>query len=220
MTFGVVRGGNMPPEWPIIVGEIVHNLRSALDHLVWELVIVETGKSPVTNKTGFPVFVDQDGFNGRGKDPFLKGVGIEPMAFIETTQPFATGERKDSPLWHLHELSNWDKHRSIYVTGASSADPSIETVGQITPNTMISFRAPGPFENGTVMFKFSGPLGMHVKAKFAFHIAVKEPPLLGGLRLIDSLWACGQRVDCIVAVASKHFTEWQRLALQRRTPAV
>ena len=35
------RGGRpaMPVQWPIEVGEFVHNLRSALDHLVWQLAV-------------------------------------------------------------------------------------------------------------------------------------------------------------------------------------
>ena len=33
------------PEWGLILGDMVHNLRSALDHLVWQLVLLN-GEKP------------------------------------------------------------------------------------------------------------------------------------------------------------------------------
>jgi hypothetical protein len=31
----------MDPQWSLLVGDVVHNLRSALDHLAWQLVILD-----------------------------------------------------------------------------------------------------------------------------------------------------------------------------------
>src|SRR5687768_7257025 len=42
--------------WGVQVGEIIHNWRSALDHVVWELVVSHTGSEPTSNKTCFPIF--------------------------------------------------------------------------------------------------------------------------------------------------------------------
>jgi hypothetical protein len=36
------------PMWGVRIGEIVHNLRSALDHVVWELVILAARQPPVS----------------------------------------------------------------------------------------------------------------------------------------------------------------------------
>ena len=63
MTVKVVDLGSPDPMWSVRVGEIVHDFRSALDHLVWELA----GRpSPRTAKTQFPIFESQVGFEGRG----------------------------------------------------------------------------------------------------------------------------------------------------------
>lgn len=33
-----------PLRWSVTLGDALHNLRSALDHLIWQLVILNTGK--------------------------------------------------------------------------------------------------------------------------------------------------------------------------------
>src|SRR5690242_15811946 len=45
-----------PPIWSVLVGECLHNLRSALDYMIWDLVILETGAPPVVTKSQFPIF--------------------------------------------------------------------------------------------------------------------------------------------------------------------
>jgi hypothetical protein len=40
-----------PPRISVVVGEIVHDLRSALDHLAWQLTL----PAKRTNHTGFPI---------------------------------------------------------------------------------------------------------------------------------------------------------------------
>src|SRR5262245_55828519 len=83
----------------VIAGEIVHDMRSALDHLVWELVIKETGAPPTTNKTQFPIFITREGYDSkRGERSLLHGVGTRAKAIIRSLQPFETGEDRDSPL--------------------------------------------------------------------------------------------------------------------------
>lgn len=44
-------------DWGVSIGEIAHNLRSALDGLVWQLALLKTkGKAPAGN-TQFPIFL-------------------------------------------------------------------------------------------------------------------------------------------------------------------
>lgn len=111
------------PVWGVRVGEIVHNLRSALDHAIWELVLLHTGSPPAKGtKNQFPIFDTKAGFDARGVPQFLRGVHPKAIDLIRSEQPFpaqdgGTGEDIKSPLWHLHELSNHDKHRTLHVTG-------------------------------------------------------------------------------------------------------
>lgn len=199
---------SIPVVWGVLIGELIHNFRSALDHLVWELVILETGAPPVANKTQFPVFLTEAGFNNKRRgENFLHGVGTEAKAIIKSLQPYSTGEGEDSPLWHLHELSNWDKHRTIYLTQALTESVSIEAPGNLIKG-LFAFPT-GPLEDGTVLggvqfidrpeIPFVDWIGqVDVKFHFTTHIGFKHPPLLEGQNIEPTLAAMGSRVIAIV----------------------
>src|SRR5690349_10931904 len=59
------------PLWSAITGEIIHNLRCALDYIVYQLVILNTGATPITSKNQFPIFKTEPGFNSRGVPTML-----------------------------------------------------------------------------------------------------------------------------------------------------
>lgn len=106
------------PMWGVQVGEIIHNLRSALDHTVNHLVIPDP-----KSKNQFPIFKSVGWFEQDGVCKFLNGVSSKAVDLIRSEQPLpkedgGTGEGELSPLWHLKELSDADKHRLIHVTGA------------------------------------------------------------------------------------------------------
>ena len=51
VTGEIVRPMSDPLMLAVLLGDAVHNLRSALDHLIWQLVLLNTGK-PVAGKRG------------------------------------------------------------------------------------------------------------------------------------------------------------------------
>jgi hypothetical protein len=103
-----------PPIWGVIVGDFCHNLRSALDHLVYEL-------SGHRRMTQFPIFTSIDDYLvpddcGRIKrDQLLRGVPERDRAIIDGYQPYQRGAENAShdPLAILSSLNNADKHRVI-----------------------------------------------------------------------------------------------------------
>lgn len=126
------------PMWPsIISGDYAHNLRSALDHLVWQLVKVSGAKPGPWNS--FPIYGNKDDFirdvkeraKKRGPGP-LAGIDKRgPIwALIESCQPYTHTElppwlpsdiaNRDrwpprfSNLAILTALNNVDKHRTIH----------------------------------------------------------------------------------------------------------
>jgi hypothetical protein len=212
-----------PLEWGVLVGEILHNLRSALDHLVWELVILETGEAPKprkpgsTTKTGFPIFETPGGYDGdRGERLMLHGVGAPARALIRSEQPFHTGEDVASPLWHLHVLSNFDKHRTLHVTGASLHRLQL-IYPPMPPDVRIKIRIlespePGPIEHGTVLHRALLSTTRHplppgerkVKVNnFELGVAFdRASPEVAGSAVIPVLGAIGVRVDKILKRAA------------------
>jgi hypothetical protein len=140
----------------VVVGDVVHNLRSALDHAVWQLVL-SNGGAP-DRRTVFPILRSTREYQERGRAA-LHGVSPTAESFVEAVQPFHTPDETLAPeasfLWVLNEMSNWDKHRVINVTAARIAGWTVTMTGGLTRN-FVSAGMPnpaafGPVEDGEVM---------------------------------------------------------------------
>lgn len=105
-----------PLAWAIVIGEIAHNLRSCLDHMVWQLALTQV---PVPyNKTEFPIFIKSADYNRKGLGN-IRDLPAPQKTFIEGLQPYHRGNDAHSdPLWLLHELNNTDKHRLLPIVNA------------------------------------------------------------------------------------------------------
>lgn len=103
-----------------IVGEVVHSLRSALDHTAWQLVL-DNGGSPDEN-TRFPILKVAPSADRHGRHPpphIAGGVSDKALAIIEETQPYRRFPDfvETDALYVLHRLSIIDKHRHIAIKG-------------------------------------------------------------------------------------------------------
>ena len=96
-------------EYSVRFGEILYNLRSALDQLIWQLVHANY-KSP-NHRNEFPIFDDESRFNNAVKTK-LAGVSQQSLARIREMQPFRKND-KWTALKTLHVFCNIDKHRSV-----------------------------------------------------------------------------------------------------------
>lgn len=66
---------------------VSHNLRSALDHMVWDLVLLNGG-TPDSN-TEFPIYWDGAKYSLKGQDSRkLSGVSPQAADLIEQSRPF------------------------------------------------------------------------------------------------------------------------------------
>lgn len=77
-----------PLEWSAIVGDLVHNLRAALDLLICELVRGE-GRL-VTDKTGFPIAKGAKEFKS-GYQQKLQGASNEVVQIVKRLKPYKGG---------------------------------------------------------------------------------------------------------------------------------
>jgi hypothetical protein len=119
--------------WGVLVGEIVHNLGSALDNLIWELAQPLPSPPPASasskmrgrdkrlrNSIGFPYTKERKDWTGNCAsylhfipDPAIRTVLEEAQAFFAWEK---TGTDPDTfPLELIHELWNRDKHRTVNV---------------------------------------------------------------------------------------------------------
>jgi hypothetical protein len=109
--------------WGLITGDVVHNLRGALDHLVWQLARFHCrgGEPRNAEKVQFPLRdkrpppgTPPENF---ARDEVLLDVAPEHRAIIEGYQPYNGGYTQGGfityPFYWLREFSNRDKHRVI-----------------------------------------------------------------------------------------------------------
>lgn len=104
-----------------IVGEIVHDLRSALDHLAWQL----TEPTRRGRDTGFPIFSSAWGPGETSEAQFLarvEGMSPDAVAVIQRLQPRQPGPPVDEQnlLGRLHRMNLEDKHRLLNVLGGAA----------------------------------------------------------------------------------------------------
>lgn len=107
-----VKGGKEPPlRLSFIIGDCIHNLRSILDNLVWQLGNL-SGCSPQTlEHIYFPVCETSVNFTTKLK--LLNCLPQPAIDIIESLQPYQGGNDPHlHPLWILNRLWNDDKHRS------------------------------------------------------------------------------------------------------------
>lgn len=116
--------GSIPSNWVAVIGEILFNLRSALDLAVYELTVWEKG-TPL-KQTEFPIFDDEDAFfklkkNGdsaHGSGLYkIRGLRQDTIDGITSIQPFNTRKLYGGVafLSLLQEMNIIDKHRELHV---------------------------------------------------------------------------------------------------------
>lgn len=127
--FHVFRIGPIPSQLADIqvdaalrVGDAVHDFRSALDHLVWQLSLAGTeGAEPSRpRRVQFPISSSPEDY-GRARTTALSDVSREAQDVLESYQPYhgAAGrpDNYSGPYVHqltlLQQLSNADKHRLL-----------------------------------------------------------------------------------------------------------
>lgn len=170
------------PDWGLIIGDCLHNARTALDYLLVRLVAYVTGDDPLEIKTlSFPIFDDPDDFASRvgslrKKHPVLNAY----VTRIEELQPFNNGNVaiwgiRDLPgvrwmprlallpaaLARLSDLDNIDKHRVVHAAWVGGVFH-----GHPFPGIPADFRlkestgSGGPFEDGAKVgsLRFETPL--------------------------------------------------------------
>lgn len=167
---------DLPPEWSLIVGDMLHNMRSALDNLAYALVVAHSGK-PTEQEARNIQFLVCDG-PGEFKDRcarYLGKMSTGTQATIEGLQPYnAVTPGYRHPLSVVRDLSNVDKHRHIILTRATAEMSSIVLEGPGLPpgTTVVGFQ--GPFEEGTEIarWKYVGGPPYNPEVKMTGYLAV------------------------------------------------
>jgi hypothetical protein len=118
----------IPTRIPFMVGDTLQNLRSALDYLVWELVLA--ANNVPTYKNMFPICDTLRTFESQLKRGRLDRVSADATAEIERLQPYHSGQPVENhPLIVLDLFCNITKHRRVLLTRLTAAQSKTEIIG-------------------------------------------------------------------------------------------
>ena len=99
-----------------IVGDILQNLISALDHLAYQLVCIGMGSNGPFRHVYFPIAGSVSEYESQ-KSRKIEGMRPDAIRAIDTIKPYKGG---NNLLWSLSKLNNIDKHRLIIKIGRAS----------------------------------------------------------------------------------------------------
>jgi hypothetical protein len=98
-----------------IAGDAIHNIRSSLDQLAYQLAVAGTDRTP-RRTVCFPIAKDRDTYEAE-KARKVKGIRPEAVELIDRLKPYKGG---NDMLWRIHELDNIDKHRYVFTVGKNA----------------------------------------------------------------------------------------------------
>jgi hypothetical protein len=112
------RRREMPLAVGVIVGELIHDLRSALEHVAWVLAASNTDDVAklweTRNEISFPMAKRPEAFDSHSLLAYITG----PMrTVLDSLQPHTRGNPYQvdrHPLAALHDFWNVDKHRVVH----------------------------------------------------------------------------------------------------------
>ena len=106
----------LPEALPVIIGDVIHNARSALDLMASECA-KQNGKSP--NGVRFPFSKVEEDFEKRLQESNFRRGGDAALRLVRELRPFPTG---NPALRALHDLDLKDKHQELISDAAWAAD--------------------------------------------------------------------------------------------------
>lgn len=171
----------IPPRFSVLSGEIVHHLRSCLDHIIWELSDDTTRNSKDGRYLEFPILETRPAPENKFTRYYRKIQGVQhvgALQLIEKFQPYHRVTPSIDPLWIVHQMDIADKHRELVLTQSSGFmqgpwDLMMQVRGHLTTGKPISNATKREFDEHAqvtpqVSFKdFSGGIVQPIVPKLA-----------------------------------------------------
>lgn len=171
------------PDIRLMIGDIAHNLRTALDYLACELA---RSVGVIDPKPYFPIFECAKVYEreSTGKTP---GIPVEAKKFIDRIGPYGG---HDDFLWALHELDRIDKHRLVLTATAKISVWRMSIRG----TDSVDFAYSSDLKAGTVIGEVRGNHESDEQMSITSDIAFGEPEVLKGEAIFPTLHIIAERV--------------------------
>jgi hypothetical protein len=199
----------LSPRLGLLAGDAIHNLRSALDHLAYQLAVIGTGPGKGTQ---FPIFENPDDYRYNEKR-LLEGIAPRHRTVIESVQPYharklsAATDPLPSPhdpiavnlyLMALGRLDNMDKHRSLLPRSAivPFTQPQFEGVRRVEgtyPGQMVRVEDGAELYRITALELLPGHTEVKVKTQPTYGITFGDPEF-GPMGTPTDIWSNKDKV--------------------------
>lgn len=159
-----LKAGEVPEEVSLLLGEMLYQLRSALDACIYQATIYATQKDPPPDdgKLEFPITEDPKEWKGLVKRRLL-ALPTGMQAALEKIQPF-NGQTLppekmvtsiNRSLGILNNLARKDRHRKLHVVGSLplGIDPKFELPEGVTVESL-EIMPPSVLREGTKLATF------------------------------------------------------------------
>jgi hypothetical protein len=146
---------NIPLRFGVIAGEVIHHLRSCLDHVVWELSDDTTRNSKDGKFLEFPILDTRPTPENKLSryDRKIKGLrSPDALKLIAELQPYNRVNPTLDPLSVIHNMDIADKHRELVIISGTGL------IEGLTPRLAIEFRR---YQGGK-----HGPMPLELKRQF------------------------------------------------------
>jgi hypothetical protein len=159
----------VPIDAPLVMGDLLHNVRSSLDSLVFALSERGKGSPLVGDELRVPQFpiTASDGQWASESVRRLKFVPAEACALIYEMQPYRDTYDVEGvhPLQKLADLSNVDKHRRLHVLSQAPRIGMLRSTDVPVPLPEWTWR-PGPIADGDEVcrLRFDRPIALQPDA--------------------------------------------------------
>lgn len=211
-VYYVTRAHPTPESVPLVAGDAIQNLMSALDYLAYQIICSDTADNPPNpNWIYFPIADDAMKYESK-KAGKMRGAAKDSFDVIDGLKPYRGG---NSLLWMLYKLNNVEKHRLLLTVGSQAAGVHIgqmvspylagvfpaEAIALI--QNMDTFIVPAdkgfPLKEGLELYIGAVGEKPNPKQQFRFQVALNERGIAEGEPLLETLHQLTTLVEGIVA---------------------
>jgi hypothetical protein len=189
-----------PVDIGLIAGDAIHNLRSALDHLAYQLILINGGTPD--KQTGFPIWQLSTDYQAQ-RHRRVKGMAQSAIDAIDVTYPYKGG---NDMLWAIHYLDIADKHHALLITFVNVSRVSFEIPSNLffgrggVKGSVGGFSVPSgigrPLKDGDVVF-IREP-DMHYEPDITLDVAFTNPEIVEGHPILVILQEFHDLVDGLI----------------------
>jgi hypothetical protein len=219
LVYYVASADPTPDCLPLLAGDAIQNLMSALDHLAYQIVCNDTGDQPPNpSRIYFPIADSAEKYEAK-KQGKMQGARQETFEAIDALKPYKGG---NDPLWMLYRLNNIEKHRLLITVGsmlhsldlgAHASKMMADTIAALPPDhplqgkkfpIMSAFFGPGPnvrfpLKAGDILFIDAPDAEPNEKLQFRFDVALYEPEVIKAQSLLKTVHEFTTLVERIVS---------------------